>query len=152
MEYRKERLNCAPDALSRISTTHGCCLYSNKAETTIPISLERICEEQHKDPKVEKILIQLAEGDKKIEQDFITFEDKVYRKKQMSENQFHYRLYIPPSLVPEILQVYHDNPLSGHPGIFKTYKRLYEVAYWPGMWTDVKNFLKRCIVCQSESR
>ena len=44
---------------------------------------------------------------------------------------------------------YHENPWSGHAGIFKTYKRLYEVVYWPGMWTDVKNFLKNCVVCQS---
>lgn len=39
-------------------------------------------------------------------------------------------------------------PLSGHVGIFKTYKRLYEVAYWPGMWTDLKTFIQHCAVCQ----
>ncbi len=64
---------------------------------------------------------QLAEGNKKVTQDFVILEDKVYHKKQMSENQFHYRLYIPHSLVQEILQSYHENPLSGHAGIFKTY-------------------------------
>ena len=91
---------------------------------------------------------QLAEN-KKLKQDFIVLEDKLYYKKQMAENQFHYRLYIPQSLVQEILKNYHKNPLSGHAGIFKTYKRLYEVVYWPGMWTDVRSFLKNCVVCQS---
>lgn len=92
---------------------------------------------------------QLAEGNKKVKQEFVILEDKMYCKKQMSENEIHYRLYIPRSLVQEILQSYHENLLSGHAGIFKTYKRLYEVAYWPGMWTDAKNFIKTCHVCQS---
>lgn len=61
----------------------------------------------------------------------------------MSENQFHYGLF------QEILQSYHENSLSRHASIFKTYKRPHEVAYWPGMWTDVKNFIKHCAVCQS---
>lgn len=89
---------------------------------------------------------QLAERDKKVEQNLVILEDKVYYKKQMSEKQFH---YIPQSLVQQRLESYHENPLSIHTGIFKTYKRLYEVAFWPGMWTDVKTFIKHCVVCQS---
>lgn len=68
----------------------------------------------------------------------MVLEDKLYHKKQSAENYFHYRLYIPNSLVQELLQAYHVNPLCGHAGIFKAYMCLYEVAYWPGMWTDVK--------------
>lgn len=82
-------------------------------------------------------------------QDFVILEDKVYHKIKKSENQFHYRLYIPSSLVQPMLLNYHENPLSGHAGIFKTYKRIYEVAYWPGMWTEVKHFIKQCVICQS---
>lgn len=84
-----------------------------------------------------------------MEQDFSVLEDKVYHKKQMSENHLHYRLYIPQSLVQEILKEYYENPLCGHAGIFKTDKRLYDVAYWPGMWVDVKTYIKNCHVCQS---
>ena len=137
VEYRKGKLNGAPDALSRIPPFSQCCLYSNQTEGNIPISLEKVWEEQHKEPNVAKIMKQLADN-KKLKQDFIVL-----------ENQFHYRLYIPQSLVQEILKNYHENPLSGHAGIFKTYKRLYEVVYWPGMWTDVRSFLKNCVVCQS---
>lgn len=28
-------------------------------------------------------------------------------------------------------------------------RRLYEVIYWPGMWTNEKTFIKLCTVCQS---
>lgn len=38
--------------------------------------------------------------------------------------------------------------MSGHGGIFKTYKRIQEVAFWPGMWSDVKQWVKRCMKCQ----
>ncbi len=34
-------------------------------------------------------------------------------------------------------------------GIFKTYKRLQEVAFWPGMWTDVKHHVRECVKCQT---
>lgn len=115
-------------------------------------SLAKIWEEQHKDPIIENIFKQLADTNnknKKTEQDFVVLEDKLYHRKQLSDNHYHYRLYIPYNLVQELLQTYHENPLSGHAGIFKTYKRLYEVAYWPGMWTDVKTFIRHCVVCQS---
>ncbi len=149
VEYRKGKLNSVPDALSRIPSQVKCCLYSKHMDDDIPISCETIKEEQQKDPAIEQIIKQLAERDDKVEQDFAVLDDKVYHKTKKSENQFHYRLYIPRSLIPQILLTYHENPLSGHAGIFKTYKRLYEVAYWPGLWTDVKHFIKQCTVCQS---
>lgn len=75
---------------------------------------------------------------KENQSEFEVLEDKLYFKKQTAEKHAHYRLYISHSLVQELIQAYHENPLSRHAGIFKTYKCLYEVAYWPGMWADVK--------------
>lgn len=130
-------MNNVPDALSRIPAKVGCCLFSKNGDETIPISLKTIREEQHKDINIERIIKQLAEGDSRVTQDFVILEDKAYHEIKKSENQFHYRLYIPRSLVQPMLLNYHENPLSGHAGIFKTYKRIYEVSYWPGMWTEV---------------
>lgn len=59
VEYRKGKLTSAPDVFSRIP------LDSNTVCTPktcfLSISLEKVWEEQHKDPKVEEILKQLAE-------------------------------------------------------------------------------------------
>ncbi len=44
---------------------------------------------------------------------------------------------------------YHANPWSGHVGIYKTYKRIHDVAFWPGMWTDIKHHVKKCVKCQT---
>lgn len=48
------------------------------------LSRKKVWEEQHKDPKVEELLKQLAERNnknKKIEQEFDDLEDKSYNKK-----------------------------------------------------------------------
>ncbi|KAL2099381.1 hypothetical protein ACEWY4_005861 [Coilia grayii] len=39
--------------------------------------------------------------------------------------------------------------MAGHQGVFKTYKRLQEVAFWPRMWSDVKEFVRNCTTCQT---
>lgn len=41
----------------------------------------------------------------------------------------------------------HDNPTSGHCGVFKTFRRLSEFYFWPKMKSDVVNYVKRCQVC-----
>ena len=74
-----------------------------KCDGNIPTSLEKVWEDQHEEPNVEKIMKQLADN-QKLKQYFVVLEDKLYHKKQMAENQFHYRLYIPQSLVQEILK------------------------------------------------
>lgn len=38
--------------------------------------------------------------------------------------------------------------MSGHLGVFKTYRRLQEVVYWPGMWVNNKKFVQQCEVHQ----
>lgn len=59
-----------------------------------------------------EIFQQLAERNKKVEQEFVVLKDELYHKKTLSENQFHYRLYITLSLTHETLQNYHESSLS----------------------------------------
>lgn len=60
-----------------------------------------------------------------------------------------YIMCVPSSLRLTVLQHYHSHPLSGHRGIYKTYKRLQEVALWPGICTDVKHHIRSCVKCQT---
>lgn len=59
-----------------------------------------------------------------------------------------YQVYIPVSLRPQLLSLFHDHPLAGHLGRYKTYKRLQALAYWPGMSLEVKDYVKCCQTCQ----
>jgi hypothetical protein len=42
----------------------------------------------------------------------------------------------------------HSGGLAGHFGHDKTFAKLSESYYWPGMIVDVKRFVDRCRICQ----
>ena len=44
--------------------------------------------------------------------------------------------------------MYHDSPMGGHSGEFKTYKRIATDWYWIGMKRDIHKYVRRCQVCQ----
>ena len=41
----------------------------------------------------------------------------------------------------KILQEAHDSPLAGHPGIFKTYRKLMKIFFWKGMKEYVHKYV-----------
>lgn len=47
-----------------------------------------------------------------------------------------------------LLKEYHDTPASGHSGTQPTIARIAASFYWPGLHSDVKNYVKHCTVCQ----
>lgn len=150
IEYRKGKLNAASDALSRMSNVPAYNVFTSlKNEVDFPITAMDLWEEQHKDPEIQKIFKGIAENKQDTPEQFEIVEDKLYIKTQLAKGQIQYRMYLPKSLIPEILQHYHSHPLSGHGGIFKTYKHLQDVVFWPKMWTDVKNYVKCCKKCQT---
>ncbi|KAI2646495.1 Transposon Tf2-6 polyprotein [Labeo rohita] len=122
IEYRKGKLNVAPDALSRSSPTLSCSLYTSFKEPELPLSDVVLWEEQHKDHEIIKLLQAVAENNASLMDQYEVVEDKLYHKTYLPNNQLHYRVYVPSSLRPSLLQHYHSSPLSGHEGIYKTYK------------------------------
>jgi hypothetical protein len=63
---------------------------------------------------------------------------------------FKDRVYIPESsdLRSAILREYHNTPTAGHSGLKPTLARLAASFLWPGIYRDVKQFIKQCVVCQ----
>lgn len=66
--------------------------------------------------------------------------------------RFKGRLVIPErsQLVKILLHEYHDSPLGGHSGDFKTYQRLAREWYWPGMHRKVQQYVLACPTCQQQ--
>lgn len=58
------------------------------------------------------------------------------------------QLLVPAKLRPKMLTLIHQ----GHLGIDSCTKRAREALFWPGMTTDITNFISTCSVCQSTSR
>ena len=73
-----------------------------------------------------------------------------YTQNQKGLICYRNRLYIPnvDSLKKEILDEYHKQPQSGHPGYQKMLTALKKKLFWPGMKKDVANDLARCMECQ----
>ena len=60
----------------------------------------------------------------------------------------HHQIVTPHIYRQEILRLAHDNAMSGHLGVTKTYQRILKYFFWPGLMKDVKRHCRSCHVCQ----
>ena len=67
------------------------------------------------------------------------------------EGYLHYRgkKYVPDylPLKLEILRLYHDTPIAGHPGRAKTLELVSRDYYWPDIYLFVKRYYRNCHTC-----
>ncbi|VFQ92875.1 unnamed protein product [Cuscuta campestris] len=61
------------------------------------------------------------------------------------------RIYISPtsSLWDQILNEFHSTPMAGHQGVDRTFRRIANVFYWPGLRRVVCAFVASCPSCQA---
>lgn len=52
------------------------------------------------------------------------------------------------SLLPTVLQTFHEFGLGGHSRFLRTYKRLTSELYWGGMKGTSKKYVEECLICQ----
>jgi hypothetical protein len=52
------------------------------------------------------------------------------------------------SMRENLLKEKHNEGLVGHFGYDKTFSKLNESYFWPGMREDIKRFMERCRICQ----
>lgn len=69
------------------------------------------------------------------------------KNKNVLTSEFDWKEVIPREQREQTLALCHSEPTAGHFGVFKTYKRLALRFYWPGMHSDVVNFISRCDIC-----
>ncbi len=161
VEYRKGKYNIVPDALSRAPVVVAdspfptcAAVQPAKRETSedLQISDEDIWKAQKNDAEVQKLYDSILESTNQPETSdtkFTILEDKVYRIVQLPHKTLC-QVYIPLPLREQLLQLFHDHPLAGHLGRYKTYKRLQALVYWPKMSLDVKNYIQCCQTCQMQ--
>ncbi|KAJ8737429.1 hypothetical protein PYW08_000024 [Mythimna loreyi] len=85
-------------------------------------------------------------------QNFIVKNNKLFRlskEKCQFTTEFSWKEVIPSELREQVIFENHSEPIAGHLGIFKTYRRLALRYYWPGMHKDVVNFVSACDKCLS---
>lgn len=60
-----------------------------------------------------------------------------------------WKIVIPKAQRKALLKEAHDNPTSGHMGVYKTYHRLAEKYFWPKMKSDVSKYVRNCVECNT---
>lgn len=60
------------------------------------------------------------------------------------------QIYIPNNeqIKQIILSEHHDNSISGHMGVSKTYEVITRLFYWNGMYDEIKRYVLTCLQCQ----
>ena len=123
---------------------------SQLADTSISFVLQAVENDQKQDAnqlqgrsREEKKLIQLW--------DQLELKDGVlWRRYESSDGDaVHRQLIVPKSLRKSVLQEIHAGVVGGHLGEEKTLGKLKERFYWPGHWTDVREFCRTCSTCAS---
>ena len=66
----------------------------------------------------------------------------------MMNGLFTTELWFQTSYRHEILSIAHESPMSDHLGINKTYHKIINHFYWPGLKSDVSKYCKTCHTCQ----
>ena len=90
---------------------------------------------------------------KKTCEDYFLINDILFKLKYDSNmEEMTTVLCIPEKYVPIILHQYHDEVLSGHPGVRKLTETIGRRYYFPGFHTIVRQYVVSCLKCQSMKR
>lgn len=79
-------------------------------------------------------------------------ENGVLYKKNYNPIGNRWLIVLPASLKMEVLFKLHDDPISGHFGIYRTWDRVRNRFFWPGMHKDVVSYVNSCIDCQRRKK
>jgi hypothetical protein len=151
-------LNCVADCLSRYPTEqpddiveqqldllHG--QNNNQIMAMLPMfDSTTIQAEQQKDISTKHILDQLAGG--KRFQSFTCNNGILHRMVYRRGGITLQVPYVPSSMIHQLLEAYHDSPTSGHLGINKTWHKIRDRYYWPGMYKQIKQHIVACTKCK----
>ena len=120
------------------------------------LSRSQLCKEQHSDSEISP-LFERALDKKEISQVPVCYYVKngilmrKWRPPDVSaedEWTVNHQIVIPRVYRPEILNLAHETPMSGHLGVNKTYHKILNHFYWPGIKSDVSQHCKSCHTCQ----
>jgi len=117
---------------------------------------EYLVREQRNDPKL-GLLLEKALSEDEAKKVPVCYFDKngiLMRKWRPSdaspdeEWRTLYQIVVPPPYRNDLLSLAHETPMAGHLGITKTYNKIVNHFYWPGIRHDVAQFCKTCHTCQ----
>lgn len=150
IHYRSGKENVVADCLSRrVDHDDGAAVRADQRTARVKALLGSMCSF---DISVGGILDDIKKG---YQQDSVSLKMMAEPSKYdcSVEDGFLLRqdrcIYVPDdrSLKSKLLREVHDAPSGGHLGINKTFRRLAQHYYWPGMRRDVQDYVYSCVAC-----
>jgi hypothetical protein len=107
----------------------------------IEFSMKKIREEQLKDQEIQNKIINL-----KNNQDCEVINGILHKLVPRGKRKIKL-LWIPTSMIKQVLFLYHDHHTAAHLGDNRTAEKLIHKYYWPSMHKTISNYTKSCIKC-----
>ena len=120
------------------------------------LSKSQLIQEQQTDPEISKLIFRTLPEDEisqipmcyYIKNGILMRKWRPYDVPADDEWAVYHQIVVPKSYRHEILSIAHESPMSGHLGINKTYHKIINHFYWPGLKSDVSKYCKTCHTCQ----
>ncbi|UYV69577.1 hypothetical protein LAZ67_6004008, partial [Cordylochernes scorpioides] len=150
--YKSGRKHQDADCLSRNPPQLESEEAYNDEDDDIPSITALTCfeAEQRKDPKICK-LIKETERFGAESKGYEMLKGTLYKKNFDPLGNQHL-LVIPKHLRLELLKSLHDAPTAGHLGFSKTYERVKNKYFWPGLLRDIRKYVAHCKECQRKKQ
>lgn len=58
-----------------------------------------------------------------------------------------WRIVVPKDLVPLLFKYFHESPVGGHLGVFKTREKIRQHFIWQGMDNQIRKYVRNCEIC-----
>jgi hypothetical protein len=147
VHHTKGKDNVVADALSRIYEggervdPDGGVLAAMEA---LPLVYMSLGQSQQEDKECMKIKTGLENGDPTMGK--FTLHNKLicYHPRGVKRRRY----VVPEQLQEMVTKYFHDSPLAGHLGMFKTWKRVANHFYWPKLKEDIFQHVRQCNLCQ----
>jgi transposase InsO family protein len=118
----------------------------NQHRSIVDIYIDRIRIEQMKDVnlsnRIKSILTQPDQYPHEIVDDGV-----LYKLINRTDGSIVQLPWLPTSLIPDVLFLYHDHPMSGHFGVTRTFHKVREQFFFPRMYDHIKRYIRSCSAC-----
>jgi hypothetical protein len=169
IEYKPGKTHKNADAVSRRpnidENCNSICIEELPLYEIIDIcgnKIEELKKEQEADVQLAAIIQALNEGEtaqslqlldniepqyKKISSALLLKDGVLCKIRNRNDNKIV--IIVPVTLRTSIMEQLHSAPLSGHLAFARTFNKMYDRFFWPGMKEDVENFCRLCDYCGS---
>ena len=112
------------------------------------LSKSQLIQEQQTDPEISKLIFRALPEDEisqvpmcyYIKNGILMRKWRPFDVPADDEWAVYHQIVVPKSYRHEILSIAHESPMSGHLGINKTYHKIINHFYWPGLKSDVSKY------------